>query len=74
MENNFNTGDRAINVYGQEVEVSEIDDDSVVFIDVINDSVDVLRVEEFGKCFRKVLKNDDDIKEPSRKEFKRMVG
>lgn len=73
MKQTFSIGDNAVNVFSQEVLILDIDDESVVFEDVNNDSVDVLRVEEFNKLFQPIQIQTDDFKSPTRREFREMV-
>jgi hypothetical protein len=57
----FKKGDIAVNVYSQEVEITDIDNDSIVFVNILNDSVDVLRIEEFNRIYKITNKIEDDM-------------
>lgn len=71
MKTDYKIGDIVVNVYDQKVRISEIDEETVVFI-TEDESVDVLRFHEFCSCFRPV-KNKDILKEPSKRQFKEMT-
>ena len=72
MTTKLKIGNTFVNAYSQEVQITDIDDDSVVFEDVNNCSVDVLRVEEFKRIFKMLTKRDELI-EPTKREFQKMI-
>jgi len=44
------------------VEIANIDENSIVFVDINNDNVDVLRVGDFYKLFQPLMQDTKDIK------------
>ena len=62
MNKKLTIGATYINVFSQEVEITDINakDNCVVFEDINNDSVDTLRIEEFNKIFKKIEKENDN--------------
>ncbi len=75
MKNNLKIGAIYVNVYSQEVEITDVDiqADCVVFVDINNDSADTLRVEEFQKIFKPLERNKSEFTEPTKREFQKMI-
>ncbi len=66
----FDNGDMAVNVYGKEVKIIDINYNEVVFSWVGQDSYDVLSVDEFDEQFVPMKEKPTEKPPTRRKDYK----